>query len=365
MANLFDYLDWRGDLTLAQSPFNEIDGMILARFSYVPFECVADAFSGGSPTIGSVASALLSVPDIQSRVTLEEDTALLRILSESRRFCKLKLSAYENRLDSETQTQFSAITIQLATRQFYVAFRGTDRTLVGWKEDFNMSFVCPVPAQKLAVEYLSAVAGTVDGRFVLGGHSKGGNLAVYAAAFCDPSVQSRIGAVYNYDGPGFDATVLRTPAYQAVCGRVHTFVPQSSIVGMLLEHEEKYTIVHSTQKTGIWQHDIYSWEVIRNHFSYLETVTSSSKFINSALKAWLGELDPRQREKIIDTGYMLLQTTNAQTLSDLSENWFANTKAIVKSARDLDEDTRKLVTEALRSLMKCAKNEMFQAIQHK
>lgn len=364
MANLFDYIVWRGDLTLAQSGFNEIDGMILARLSYVPFEWVADALHN-TATIGSVAAALLCVPDIENKVTSAEDINLLRALAESPRFCTMELFAYENQLDLESQTQFSAITVRLQDELIYIAFRGTDHTLVGWKEDFNMTFVCPVPAQRLAVDYLAKIAKSVDSKMILGGHSKGGNLAVYAAAFCPPAIQARIQAVYNYDGPGFEEAILRTENYQAICSRVSTFVPQSSIVGMLLEHEEKYTIVHSTQKTGIWQHDVYSWEVQQAHFSYLETVTNSSRFINSTLKAWLAELDYAQREQFIDASYALLTQTNAVTLSDLSGSWFSNAKTILKSVQNLDDSTRKMVTEALRLLVRCTKNEILQVIQRK
>lgn len=364
MANLFDYIAWRGDLTLAQCGFNEIDGMILARLSYVPFEWVADMLHWPA-AIGAVATALLSLPGIENKVTSAEDVNLLRSLAESPRFCAMKLSAYENQLDLESQTQFSAITIQLDDALRYIAFRGTDRTLVGWKEDFNMTFVCPVPAQKLAAAYLAKIAGQTKDMLILGGHSKGGNLAVYAAACCSPTIQARIQAVYNYDGPGFEQAILRMANYQAVSDRVNTFVPQSSIVGMLLEHEEKYTIVHSTQKTGIWQHDVYSWQVQREHFSYLETVTNSSRFINSTLKAWLAQMNYTQREQFVDTCYVLLTQTNALTLNDLSGNWFANAKVILKSVKGLDDDARRMVVQALRLLMRCTKNEMIQVIQRK
>lgn len=125
----------------------------------------------------------------------------------------------------------------------------------------------------------------------LGGHSKGGNLAVYAAAFCPAALQERIAAVYNNDGPGFDADVIALPGYQRICARVQTFVPQSSIVGMLLEHEEAYTIIHSTGD-GFGQHNLYTWEVLRDRFVTLETVTNGSRFLDRTLKQWLAGLEP-------------------------------------------------------------------------
>ena len=259
----------------------------------------------------------------------------------------------------KTQTQFSAITFKLTEDTYFVVYRGTDNTLVGWKEDFNMSFVCPVPAQTLAVEYLEMIAKQFDGKIIVGGHSKGGNLAVYAAAFCDPEIQERITMVYNYDGPGFTENVLAEEGYKRICGRIKTYVPQSSVVGMLLGHEEKYTIVHSSNPTMLLQHDTYTWDIRRNKFVYLETVTNSSKFIDSTLKGWMSSLDSARREKVVDTIYNILLQTKAKTIKDLSKNWLATSNKIVKSLITLDDDTRKIVLEAIGALVQCAANELF------
>ena len=168
-------------------------------------------------------------------------------LLNSRRFNSMKLFAYVNKIDEKTQTQFSAITIKINENELYISFRGTDNTLIGWKEDFNMGFVFPVPAQELAVDYIEKIASRHSENMLVGGHSKGGNLAVYSAAFCSEAVQNRIEIVYNFDGPGFDEKVLQKDGYKRICNKVNTFVPQSSVVGMLLNHEERYIIVHSTQ----------------------------------------------------------------------------------------------------------------------
>lgn len=363
MSDVFDYLYWRGDLSLKSDPLNEIDSMILARLSYIPFEYAIDQNSNTDISILELSEMLISLPDLEDKVLIKEDVNLLIALSESSRFKNMKISKFVNQVDIKTQTQFSAITIQMDEQQYYVSFRGTDNTLIGWKEDFNMSFTFPVPAQKLAEQYLTQIANAKSGRFIIGGHSKGGNLAVYAAANCHSYIQKRIDAVYNFDGPGFNKKFLQTPGYINIDNLVHTFVPQSSIVGMLLEHEEKYTIVHSTQ-VFILQHDIYSWEVLPNKFESLESVTNSSKFIDSTLKAWIANMDYNQLEKFIDAIYMILAKTNVQTLKELSENWFANTKNIIKSLSDLDDETRIAITKTLFALMKSAKQEMFQSIKN-
>ncbi|MGN0115161.1 MAG: DUF2974 domain-containing protein [Acutalibacteraceae bacterium] len=362
MTNIFDYLQWRGDLLLEKIGFNEADGVILARLSYIPFDGVINQDFADFVTVADAAKALLSIPDIKNMVLLKDDVRLLEALSESERFRGMIISGYVNQIETEAQTQFSAITVRLSDDEYYISFRGTDHTLVGWKEDFNMGFACPVPSQKLAVEYLQNAAKRTRGRLVIGGHSKGGNLAVYAAAFCDDSVKRRIESVYNFDGPGFDNKVLSSDGYKSIFSKINTFVPQSSVVGMLLGHEEKYTIVHSSQN-GIWQHDIYSWEIRRDGFVYLETVDNSSRFVDYTLKAWIAELDYKQREKFVDTIYSVMATTNATTFRELGDHWLANAKTVLTSYKNLDEPTRKAVTQALRSLAKCAKDGLFEMIR--
>ena len=223
-----------------------------------------------------------------------------------------------------------------------------------------MAFTCPVPAQRLAAHYAASAMLRFPGEFLLGGHSKGGNLAVYAAAFCPAALQERIAAVYNNDGPGFDAEVIALPGYQRICARVQTFVPQSSIVGMLLEHEEAYTIIHSTGD-GFGQHNLYTWEVLRDRFVTLETVTNGSRFLDRTLKQWLAGLEPEQRERTIDTVYHMLCETNAETLHELKENRFSRALALLRSAKGLDEDTRKLLVHAAGVFFRSAGRSLKQA----
>lgn len=357
MSNLFDYLEWRGDLTLDYGDFNEVDGMILSALSYVPFELIANKYSE-CITIQNACEYLLEIKNIREKLFARLDYALLDMLRNSERFKNMKLYEYTNLIEMETQTQFSAMTIRLNKNLYCVCFRGTDNTFVGWKEDFNMSFVCPVPAQKMAVEYFEKITNKLDGKYIVCGHSKGGNLAIYASAFCEDYLQNNILSVWNYDGPGFDDTILNTQQYKNICKKVNTFVPQSSIVGMLLGHEEKYTIIHSTQSVVILQHDYYSWDVSRNHFVYLDTVTNSSKFVDITLKNWLANMDYYQREQFVDTIYNILTDTNVLTIEEFSDNWFSNVKTIVKSIQNLDVETRKQVSTVLRLLMECAKENV-------
>ena len=357
MSNLFDYMDWRGDLTVKQDPLNEIDGLVLSRLSYLPFDGIVSPAIGEWMTIGQAAQKFRQTGDPSAKVFLEEDNHLLSAMEESERFRNMSLSGYVNQIDYRAEKQFSAVVIKVSEDLFFISYRGTDNTLVGWKEDFNMGFMTPVPAQKDAVDYLERAASVLYGELMTGGHSKGGNLAVYAAAFCSDAVRRRITGVYNNDGPGFDENIIKMPGYSAICQRIHTFVPQSSVVGMLLEHEEKYTIIHSTQK-GILQHDIYSWEAVRNHFVCLDTITNGSKFIDKTLKGWVADMSRERREQFFDSLFTILEATNAKTVKELTSNWYESALAILKSLKNMDEPMRQMISQTLSLLLKSAKENI-------
>ncbi len=357
MADLFDYLTWRGDLTLDQSPFDPVDGMILARFSYVPFEYFAKPLPEGFVPIKSLAEPALADEALRTEQRWRlRDEELLPALARSRRFGDLEMGMQESVLDDVIQTQFSAITVRLGPDLTAIVFRGTDNTVVGWKEDLDMSYRCPIPGQKSAVEYLQRMAAKVPGRLILCGHSKGGNLALYAGAFCGAGVQARIDAVYNYDGPGFFDDVLQTDGYKAIVTRIHTFVPQFSVVGMLLDHPEGHTVVHSTE-SGLGQHDVYSWEVLGPGFVCLETVTGGSEFLAGTVREWTRDMTPEQFEQFVDVIYTLLTDTNFRTMHEMKENWFDTAKSFVRSVSDMDETTRGAALEAIKTLARSAGKE--------
>ncbi len=363
MAEWSEYFPWRGDLTFEQDPLNEVDGVILARFSYIPFEFFTQPLPKGPVTIRQLADqALADEPLRAAGRWKQQDDKLLRAMADSRRYGQLQIDYQGGKLDEVLQTQFSAVTVKLKEGLFFLSFRGTDNTVVGWKEDLNMSFLCPIPGQRLAAEYARRVAEKVSGRLIFGGHSKGGNLAVYAAAFCGTEVQERIDAVYNYDGPGFLDKILQTQEYRKICGRVHTFVPQFSVVGMLLGREEERTVVHSTE-TGLMQHDVYSWEVLGPRFVCLETVTAGSRFVDGTIKDWIQDMTPEQFEVFVDAIYKVLCAPNMKTMHEMKENWLDTAKSFYRAAADMDDKTRDAALEALRVLARSAEREVVETLR--
>ena len=360
MANVCDYVRWRGDLTLEQSEFNEIDNLILARFSYFPFDKIIE--ENEIVTIKELSKRFSEQDVTKLPILWKDDVELFPLMGDSKRFGGMLATKYINKIDAEQEKQFSAITVLMPNDTIYVSYRGTDNTIVGWKEDFNMSFKSHIASQISAKQYLEEIAKEYpSSKIIIGGHSKGGNIAVYAATFASQEVKDRIINVYNNDGPGFCEDVIETPEYQEILPRVHTYIPQSSIIGRLMNHKEKYTIVESVQK-GIMQHDLYSWQLLGKEFVTLKKLTNESEFIDKTIKDWLENVEPEKREQVIDAVFEILNTTEAQTMKELKANWFANAKTILGTYKTIDNDTKEMVWQTVNELLKVAKNNIFEEL---
>lgn len=349
MANMFDYLTWRGDLTLSQSPFQDVDSLVLSTLAYVFFDGILSERMEETVTIAQAAELYFARPREVWKSRVEEDWELLKHLAESERFSKMELCGYVNKLDIAAEKQFSALTILTGDDMAFVAYRGTDSSSVGWKEDFNMSFMDMVPSQQEAGIYLCRVAEHFSGKLRVGGHSKGGNLAVFAAAMCPAEVQARIVAVYNHDGPGFREGMLQREGYRAMLPRMQTFVPQSSVIGMLLEHEEEYVVIRSNQK-GLMQHDPYSWEIIGKDFVRLEALSEKSRLLDRTVKTWLNDLPEKQREKFVETVYEYISILPVDTFGEIQ----ISPKIALQALRtwgDEEEETKKIIGDSLKLLL--------------
>ena len=254
MATMIDYLQWRGDLTFTQDPPNSVDALIFSTLSYICYDGTVKAQPLVPVSVRDAAEQFFMLEDTQARIRVEKDLDLLRAAALTTRFGHARIVMYRDNLIPEQETQFAAMTFLLDDGSAFLAFRGTDYSLVGWKEDFNMSFRQTVPAQLLAQQYVRDVAAEYPVPIRLAGHSKGGNLAVFAAARVGPILQKQILEVYNQDGPGFTDYMMGDPGYLAMVPRIRTYIPQSSVIGMLLEHEEPYTVVKS-RSVSLLQHD--------------------------------------------------------------------------------------------------------------
>ena len=353
MGTLFDYVKWRGVLSFREAPFNEVDSLIFSLISYLDFGgIVPEAHSNDTVPIKAAANAFFAKYPDEKKIPIglimpKEIIKLFRLLKETKRFRNVNMRAYVNRIDLEEQTQFSAITFFPEDHTMLVTYRGTDDTLIGWKEDFNMSFLPVVPAQLKAVEYLEAAANAFSGSIRVTGHSKGGNLAVFAAVNCTPAVRERLINVWSNDGPGFHERILKDEDYATLRPIIRSFVPQNAVVGMLLEHDENYIVVKSRQK-GLYQHDGVSWEVMGGQFVYLKDVTDESKRINRVLNEWVGKMTNEQREQFVEALYQMLSSDNAQTLTEL----VASKKKLLFRGKDLDPHVQQTLQKTLTELFR-------------
>ena len=350
MANIIDYVQWRGDIPLDQVPVGAVDALVLSYLAYMPFYGLADeSFEGEGMLLADAAEKLLEAGVSSTCMidSLREDCSLLEAVRESERFGTMRVVGFEERYDQEKEEQFAAVTFVPPVGPVFVAFRGTDSTVVGWKEDFNMSFVREVPAQRAAAAYTADAAIALGRPMILGGHSKGGNLAVYAGIFSDEPVQAQIACVYNFDGPGFNEEIIALDAFKKVDMRIHTLVPQSSMVGILLWHAEPFTVVRS-DAAGLFQHNPYSWQVMGGRFITLPERTKESRLAEQTIKHWLTGLPGETRAQIIDGIYSVLSVSEGRNVSDLFEG--RNVRAILKAVGSMDEETKEVIVDAFRML---------------
>ncbi len=350
MANLFDYLQWRGDLTFTQDAVNEVDALIFSTLAYIHYGPNVEQHPLRPILLKDVYQEFLLLDDQENRYRVKNDIDLLEKAAQTIRFGYTKLCMYHDRLIPEQETQFAAMTFLLDDSSMFLAFRGTDNSLVGWKEDFNMSFQQTIPAQRLAVQYVREVAAEFIQPIRLGGHSKGGNLAVFAAARSSPMLQSRFLEVYNHDGPGFNDYMMGDPGYLAMVPRIKTYIPQSSVIGMLLEHEEPYMVIRS-KTVGLLQHDPYSWEIMGNRFIPVEEITQSSQFLDSTIKTWFANMTDQDRNQLVDVMFTLLGTGGVDKALDIFQP--KNIRVYLKTIGS-DENLRRILSTEFFSLLEAA-----------
>jgi len=351
MANILDYLNWRGDLSFSQDPLNEVDALIFSALAYIQYGGRVETEPAVPLPLREAAEEFFTLNDCDTRLRVKADMELLKIAAHSHRFGSQKICMYRDLYIPEQETQFAAMTFLLDDGTMFLAYRGTDYTITGWKEDFNMTFQQTVPAQRLAVQYLRDVSMEHNCQIYLGGHSKGGNLAVFASARCGPLIRNRILSVYNHDGPGFTSYLMGDPGYLEMVPKIKTLIPQSSVIGMLLEHEEEYTVIQS-KTISILQHDPYSWELMGKSFLRRTELTENSRFLDATIKAWFAEMTNQERNQLVDVMFGLLGSGDAEMVHDI-----LNPKNIRSYFKTISSDInlRRVLSSEFMSLIEAAR----------
>ncbi len=358
--NLIDYVEWRGDLSFKKSAFCDVDALVLCQLSYLNFDALLSADFGKKISLAELWSRFKASDDFEKRSDLgalisRQTVNLLEACAASKRFGKIYASGYVSKIDLQNEEQFSALAFfegALSANPF-IAFRGTDDTIVGWKEDFNLAIEESVPAQRDALAYLEGAAKKTRGKILVGGHSKGGNLAVYSSAFVAPKVQRRLDRVYNFDGPGFRREIIEDERLKKVLPLLHSYYPKLSIVGMIFRRAGDYSVVQSGAQ-GLMQHEPFSWFIGPRSFKTVEGFDKASDLFYKTFNEWLEGISKEKRSLVVETLFKVITAGGAKTNSDLGKDWFKQAGAIVKAASELDKDTRDEVIKLVQRLFELA-----------
>lgn len=351
MGNIMDYISWRGDLSFEQSQFNEVDNLILACFSYVNLDGIPAVTKQKGIGLKKLTEEFMKLHTMKE---LEADKSFIRLapfmmmeMAKSVRFGKCVVRNYVNDIVTEAEQQFAAMEIVLEDGTSYVSFRGTDDTIIGWKEDFNLS-TGVVPAQKRAIEYLQKISEHTDGMLRVGGHSKGGNLAIYGSVMCK-SAHEKILEIYSNDGPGFSREFQELPEMKEMMPKIIRIIPEYSIIGTLLEHEKEPVIVASSSK-GLLQHDGFSWEVQGTALVRRDSLNKTALRFIEILHKWIDGMDTEQKRLLIEDLFATLQASGYENLSEVQSGGLKSLAAMVKRVEKFAPESRGMMQELLTAI---------------
>ena len=351
MGIIFDYLDQVAYDSIYDTPFNELDLLMLTEITYLPFDqIVSDQMSPDCTC--RLFEAAEKVPQDLSMLVTKNRLKLLEKVASSTRFKNIKLMGYVNDIDPDIQKQFAAMIFKIKPDSYVLTFRGTDDSIIGWKEDFHMTYMDQVPAQKTAVNYLRKAMDALPGQFILTGHSKGGNLASYAASQIESEYQERIQSIYSYDAPGLNHSVITSQGYQTISDKIKRYIPQGSIVGMMLETPKQAQIVKSTAIGGLAQHDTFSWQISDQTFVLLDNLNPDSLQVDKTLKNWVDSVSDDELKDFFDLFFGLILDAGISSINDLTklEN-FNKILAVFENANALTDQERDMLTRLAKLLV--------------
>ncbi len=360
--NIIDYIHMRGDLSFAQSEFNCVDALILSQICYNNIEGLVSSGFSKKITLEQLANSFNNASDKKKRSNMgaminKLTPVLLEEAGKSVRFGQIKVCGFINKIDDVKIEQFSALTYEIEKNSYVVSFRGTDDTIVGWYEDFNLGYMTEIPAQTHAAAYIKEAMNSLKGSFIVTGHSKGGNLSVKAGMSVQKKDQKRLKAVYNFDGPGFYKPVYETQGFLQIKDKLLAYFPEFCIVGMMFEHSPSYTIV-ACDADGILQHDPFSWNVMGPEFEAAQAFDEASDIFYSSFNAWAVKMTPEDRKKFIDSFFSVIYASGAKTNYEIDQNKIICGGKMLARLAELSEAERKAFKRAIKVFIKVVKDEI-------
>lgn len=349
---IIEYIHKYRNETFDEVGFNEVDNVILSAVSYVDLDEIVCSHSYQKITIEEAARVFFSeyIEKKNIMISYKHAIEIFEEIAKTKRYGKLFL--YNYCYIGDDKKQFSAVTIELSSDLVYVSYEGTDHLVSGWREDFQMSYMFPVPAQQHAIRYLDRFTMSKK-RMILGGHSKGGNLALVAAMYTNFLVQSKIIRVYSNDGPGLRKAQFESSKYKKIESKFVSIIPNYSLVGLLLRHTSNYVVVLSS-KRGMIAHDLLTWQVNDQEFTYAE-LSVFSKILEKSMLEWVNKYDDFQRKMFIDSLFKVFERANVQSLVEIMDHKKLILKLILES-RGVDQTTRKMLREFIWVLFEYAKD---------
>lgn len=351
MKNIFSYIKKYGDVTFSEMEFNDVDNLVFSSISYVDYD-IKEISKKGDLLLEDIALHYFdnhSKAEMSNNIlAVRQSIKILKAIMSTKRYKNLRICNYKYVADSDTQ--FCAMCIKLPNNTVYVSFEGTDQLISGWKENFEMSYTFPVKAQKMAINYLNRYMNSSYKSIILGGHSKGGNLAIVSAMYTHFWIRARIIKIYNNDGPGLRKKQIESRNYKKIENRLVHIIPNYSFVGLLLRHSENYRVIYSYE-SGFLAHDLCSWKVEDKDF--VDTKLSfMSKELDRAFTNWLDSYNDHQRKFFVDSLFDVCVRAGIDDLLDIKNDKFDNILKIIKETKNIDKETKEMIGNFFKFLIK-------------
>lgn len=340
--DMIDYIKRFGNYSFDEYAWNEIDSMVISQLTYFNYTNTPVCNTDLNYTLKEFLNHDYTKARVKGIWDPRKNDLFAKILKNAKRYYTMHMGFCENKIDKETEQQFSACVFHIYDDVYYICYRGTDASLVGWKEDFNLGYLENIPSQLAAVTYFENFVSQFAGRYYIGGHSKGGNLAIYAGVMCEDKYKKQIIKIYNHDGPGFLPLFYQKEAYLKIKDKIEKIIPKDSIVGLLLEQSEDYKVVAS-KSILLLQHDLFKWEIENNHLKYVPSVTKFSKHTRKSVNNWIMEMDLETREVFINTIYSLIIETKDEYISQFLKHGVKNMVIMHRKLKGLDPIVKKTV----------------------
>lgn len=347
--NIIDFIKINGHKTFDELAFNEVDGLVLAQLAYLNYNNICTSFDDiiDSRSLNSYeTSILLSQRDFGS---VRDNQRLIREVLLAKRYYGIKFGHYVDEHCVDEEKQFSAITFILDDF-ICISYMGTDDTILGWKEDFSMSYSSFIASQKEASKYLDKIASLYDLPIIVTGHSKGGNLAIYAASNCDLINQDKILKVYSYDGPGFNKTFISSKKYLDLLDKLEVYIPESSFIGLIMYADDNYKIVASN-KLFVFQHNVFNWLVDERGLLLKDKLSKKSIAFSESNRKWIETFTDNERKIFFETIFNLLEYNDKRSFNEIRKNWKGELTRIINSSKQISEEHKKLMMEIAKNLV--------------